>query len=92
MNAGLIKYMASVSGDHDIVVPIIDGFYESLHAIYTKKCKEQVKDLILSGENQIVKLFDKCNSRKVNKHEIARFSDPDLIFKNINYIEDIDES
>ncbi|MBN2402955.1 MAG: molybdenum cofactor guanylyltransferase [Spirochaetes bacterium] len=89
LNADFIEYMISVSDDFDVTVPVIDGFYESLHAVYSKNCVKYIKALIEKGSNQIFRFYENCMFRKVEKSEIQKFADPALIFKNINYFEDI---
>ena len=91
LSSKLIKYMISISNEHDIIVPFINGFYEAMHAIYTKNCTHHIKSGIESREYQITKLYDKCNIKKVTESEIIKYTDPGTVFKNINYIEDLDQ-
>jgi molybdenum cofactor guanylyltransferase len=89
LNPGLIEYMISVSADFDIIVPIINGYFESLHAIYSKNCIKFIDEIIAKGDNQIIKIYGKCRLKKVEEPEIKIFADPAHIFKNINYLEDL---
>ncbi len=92
LNTDFIEYMISISDNFDITVPsMLNGYYEALHAIYTKECLERFKDNIISGKYKITDIYDKCNLRKVSETEILKFSDPARIFKNINFMKDLEE-
>jgi molybdopterin-guanine dinucleotide biosynthesis protein A len=93
INIELIKYMISLSNDYDVVVPRIKKYYEPLYAIYSKKCIKLIESNIPEGKYQIFGIYDKCNVREVNETELANFSGssgPEIIFKNINVIDDIE--
>lgn len=89
LNAQFIKYMISVSSGHDIVVPFVNGYYEPLHSIYSKNCLMHIENTISSGNKQVLHIYDKCNVKLISQEEINKFAPPKLIFKNINYIEDL---
>ena len=85
----LIRYMASVRGDFDAVVPKIDWKMEPLHALYTKSCLPVIKELIASGVYQINKSFCKLSVRYVNEAEI-KANDPQMrSFLNVNRPEEL---
>lgn len=89
LNADLIDYMISVSDDFDVTVPVINEYYEALHAIYSKNCIEYIKANMDKGMNQIIKFYENCLLRKVEESEIKKFADPALVFKNINSLQDL---
>ncbi len=88
----LMLYMASLAGDYDLVVPCVGGYYEALHAVYSKRCLPLIKSWIDSGERQIVGFYDKADVRIIVEKEIARLADISLVFKNINYLEDLPDN
>jgi molybdopterin-guanine dinucleotide biosynthesis protein A len=86
----LLRYMVTLGGDYDAVVPRVKWMVEPLHALYTKNCLPSIRELILSHEHQIFKFFQKINVKYVEEEEI-RSIDPDLkSFFNINRPEDIE--
>lgn len=89
LNAGLIEYMISVSDNYDITVPFVNGYFEALHAIYSKNCIEYIKGNMAKGNNQIIQFYERCIIRKVEEHEIKKITDTALIFKNINSLKDL---
>jgi molybdopterin-guanine dinucleotide biosynthesis protein A len=86
----LLRYMVTLRGDFDAVVPRIDWMVEPLHALYTKKCLPSLRKFIRSQELQILKFFQKIKVRYVEEEEIRKI-DPDLkSFFNINRPEDLE--
>jgi molybdenum cofactor guanylyltransferase len=86
----LLRYMVTLRGDFDAVVPRIDWMVEPLHALYTKKCLPSLRKFIRSQELQILKFFQKIRVRYLEEEEIRKV-DPDLkSFFNINRPEDLE--
>jgi molybdopterin-guanine dinucleotide biosynthesis protein A len=86
----LLRYMVTLRGDFDAVVPRIDWMVEPLHALYTKKCLPSLRKFIHSQELQILKFFQKIRVRYLEEEEIRKV-DPDLkSFFNINRPEDLE--
>lgn len=85
----LIKYMGSLIADYDLIVPKIDGYYEPLHAIYSKNCLDKIVGLIENKRFKIQDMFKAIKTRLVSKEEVVRY-DPCLTsFFNINSTEDL---
>ena len=89
LQEGFLRYMVTLRGDYDAVVPRVKWMIEPLHALYTKKCLFSIRESIRSQEHQILKVFHKIKVRYVEEEEI-RSIDPDLeSFFNINRPEDL---
>jgi len=85
----LIRYIVSVRGGFDAVVPKIDWKIEPLHALYRKSCLPVIRGLIASGVYQTIKAFDMLNVRYLNEAEI-RANDPQMrSFFNVNMPEEL---
>lgn len=92
LNTGLIRYMSALTiGSHDAIVPVIDGFYEPLHAVYSKKCIEPVEKRINEGTRQIVSILKDFTIRKVTEEEISAYANPQTVFRNINFQNDLED-
>jgi molybdopterin-guanine dinucleotide biosynthesis protein A len=86
----LLRYMVTLRGDYDAVVPRVKWLVEPLHALYAKKCLPSIRESIRSQEHQILKFFQKINVKYVEEEEI-RSMDPDLkSFLNINKPDDLE--
>jgi molybdopterin-guanine dinucleotide biosynthesis protein A len=84
LNSDLIRYLASVRQDFDVVVPTFSGKFEALHALYTKNCLQEIERLIRDGIYQTIRLFQSVDVRYVAEHEIRRFDPQFKSFSNIN--------
>jgi molybdopterin-guanine dinucleotide biosynthesis protein A len=90
LNEGLIRHMLSFRGQFDIIAPKMGWKIEALHALYSMTCLPHIKNLIKSGQYQVVRIFPKVSVRYVEEEEIRRY-DPELkSFMNINSPQDID--
>jgi molybdopterin-guanine dinucleotide biosynthesis protein A len=88
LDQGLMVHMGEVSAEYDVTVPWVKGYYEPLHAIYSKNCIAPIEASIKRGQRQIVSFFDLVSVRRVIEEEIRGFVDPSLAFRNINYLHD----
>ncbi|MCP4131001.1 MAG: molybdenum cofactor guanylyltransferase [bacterium] len=88
LNADLIEYMLSIPMEYDLIIPVLGSYYEPLHAIYSIKCLDPLKELIDNNKRKIIELVDKVEIRPVGEGEIEFYDDPMFIFRNINYQED----
>jgi molybdenum cofactor guanylyltransferase len=86
LDAGLMIHMNEVSEGYDVTVPRVNGYYEPLHAIYSKNCITPIEESIKKGKRQIVGFFDKVSVCLITEEDIRKFIDPSLAFRNINYL------
>jgi len=86
LNLALLQRMADEPRDYDVLVPLIPGesrqrddglVYQTLHAIYSKRCLPFIEKRIAEGRKQVVSFFDDVRVRTIDVAEITRW-DPDL--------------
>src|SRR5215210_1785170 len=82
----LLRRMISEPRDYDVLVPLIPGesrqrsdglVFQTLHAIYSKRCLPFIEKRIAEGGKQVVGFFDDVRVRTLDVAEITRW-DPDL--------------
>ncbi len=82
----LLRRMADEPRDYDVLVPLIPGqsrqrgdglVFQTLHAIYSKRCLPFIEKRIAEGNKQVVGFFEDVRVRTLEAAEIARW-DPDL--------------
>jgi molybdopterin-guanine dinucleotide biosynthesis protein A len=84
LNHALLRHLAAIAPGFDIVIPVMNGLFEPLHAIYSKNCLVEIKKLIDKDNLVIVELLDAVKTRYVEADEIKKI-DPDYMsFFNIN--------
>jgi len=84
LSGDLVRYMISCSDGYDVIVPCIRGYYEPLHAIYSKNCLNPVLDRIKNNDRMIFSFYNEVRVRKIGEDEVGRFAHGNDIFKNIN--------
>jgi molybdopterin-guanine dinucleotide biosynthesis protein A len=80
----LLRYMLTLAGDHDVVIPRVGGYLEPLHAIYGKSCLPSMGRLLDQGRRQIIAFFAEVRVRYVEEKEVDRFDPRHLSFVNVN--------
>ena len=89
----LVQYLLGrIAPDIDVVVPVIEGHYEPLCAIYSKRCLAAIEHQLELGDYTIVHFFDQVRLKKIPA-EAIRTADRDLIsFFNVNTPESLQHS
>ena len=90
INTEFVRYMTEIPDIYDIVVPEVNGRYQPLHAIYSKNCITAIKRNIDAGDNRMSGFFEGHSIRAVGEDEIDFYDDPQRMFKNINFREDLE--
>ncbi len=88
LKAAVLRHLASLPFDYDLLVPFIHGRQQPLHAIYASTCLEAIRRQIEAGDLKIIRLLDSLRGLVVDEHDLAPL-DPRLTsFRNINTPED----
>lgn len=88
LNTDLLRYLMDLTSGFDVVIPRIEEFPETMHAIYGKGCLEPIKQRLLADKLKIVGFFDDVRVRYVGRDDVAHF-DPTLkSFLNMNTLAD----
>jgi molybdopterin-guanine dinucleotide biosynthesis protein A len=90
LNSSLISFMCSIEHDYDIIVPRIEDKYQPLHAIYSHRCAKAIRRSIEEKNYKMTGFYKGMNLRIITEDEVRRFGNPEIIFKNINFREDIE--
>lgn len=84
LNPPLLRYMASLSPSYEAVVPLVCGYYEPLHAVYSRDCLQHIEAELATGRREAFSFYPRANVRYVLSEEMVRF-DPELrCLKNAN--------
>ena len=84
LNADLLRYLIGLSPGYDVVIPRVEEFPETLHAVYGKRCLEPIQRRLLDGQLKIVGFFDEVRVRYVERDDVARFDPAFRSFMNMN--------
>ncbi len=89
LSEAFIRFMIAQTGSHDLVVPVTDNGFESLHAVYSRKFLPVIESQIERGELKVSLLFRKLKTREIREDEIRSFDPEGKLFANLNRPEDL---
>lgn len=84
LNAELLRYLMSLTRGCDVVIPRINEFPETMHALYGKRCLEPIERRLLADRLKVVGFFDEVRVRYVEREDVARFDPNFRSFLNMN--------
>lgn len=98
ISAGMIAWMIAQPRDYDVLLPRVGGGrarnklgVESLHAIYSARCCEPMRQQLAAGNPQVIGFFPHVRVRMIEPDVIGRFDRDGVAFKNINTPDDLEE-
>lgn len=91
LKSGLIEYLKE-QDDADVVVPLWNGKYEPLHAVYSKNCVGAIRRSLAAGIKKIIHFYNEVKVKAVPEEEIKRFDEEGLCFFNINTPADLERA
>jgi molybdopterin-guanine dinucleotide biosynthesis protein A len=89
LNLGLVRRMLCLRQGADAVVPMLRGWPEPTHAIYSKTCLPFMEERLLAGDPKISRFFDKVRVAYLPEEEIAAVDPEYLSFFNVNTPDDL---
>ncbi|MDI6704306.1 MAG: molybdenum cofactor guanylyltransferase [bacterium] len=92
INPSFVNYMKGKIDDYDILIPAIDERTEPLHAIYSKRCLEAIKNRLDKGLLSMQSFFSDVKVRYILKEEIESFDPNYRMFFNVNTKDDVEEA
>jgi molybdopterin-guanine dinucleotide biosynthesis protein A len=82
--AEVARLVTERAEEADVVVPRIDGQWETLHACYAKACLPPMEARLRAGQLKIVGFYDEVRVLDIPAREIARYRAPEVVFMNVN--------
>jgi molybdopterin-guanine dinucleotide biosynthesis protein A len=88
VNGDLARKLCDMLGNHEALIPEVDGKLQMLHAVYRKDCAKVLASMRKAGENRLHAIVNFANVRIMLEDEI-RALDPEMLsFFNVNTPED----
>lgn len=90
LNPELIIFMVKEAQGFDGAVPRLRGFYQPLHAVYSRSCIRPIEVCLKKRFTQVIAFYPAVRLRLLEAEVLKRFGDLDTIFFNINTPADLD--
>jgi molybdopterin-guanine dinucleotide biosynthesis protein A len=88
LNSALIRRLAALRHDCDVVIPQGENGLEPLHALYGKTCLGPMEESLSNSRRRIISFFPQVQVQQMAKEQIAAI-DPDFdSFRNVNTPQD----
>ncbi|HEV8532833.1 MAG TPA: molybdenum cofactor guanylyltransferase [Methylomirabilota bacterium] len=84
LSPAVARLVTSRAPEADVVVPLVNGYHETLHACYARACLGPIERRIAAGQLKITGFFDEVRVLEISEAELAPLGDPALIFMNVN--------
>jgi molybdenum cofactor guanylyltransferase len=89
LNAGVINYLCQEAEGYDVVVPRTEDGFQPLHALYSKRCLEPIRRVLMDKKTRIFDFYPLVRVRVVEAREFLSI-DPEMqSFVNINTPEEL---
>jgi molybdopterin-guanine dinucleotide biosynthesis protein A len=90
LKESVIRFLLRKIGDYDVIVPKTRDGLQPLHAIYSKKCLEPIKKIILQNKFKILDLYPIVRVKIILEKEFSDLDPANESFINVNTPEDLD--
>jgi len=84
LNIEVIRRLLAQCKGHDVVVPVLRGELQPLHAIYSKRCMGYVQERIAKGDLRIYDFFPKVSTLRLEESVWEEVDPENRSFSNIN--------
>jgi molybdopterin-guanine dinucleotide biosynthesis protein A len=89
LSPDVMRLCSSRAGDADVVAPLVDGQWETLHACYARSCLDPIERRLRERRLKITGFFDEVRVLAIPTAEVARLGRPDVVFMNVNTPEEL---
>ena len=84
VNPTLVSYLISCVGDVDVVVPIVNGYYEPLCAVYRKQAIPVIGEVLDRNVLKVTEIYSDLLVREVPEQRLRAFDSELTSFINLN--------
>ena len=93
LNQPLLQSLIDQREGYDVVVPLaLDGYPQSMHAVYGKGCLDAIKKNLDVDKLKMIGFFPDVRVREVSGEAIDQFDPERRSFMNVNSPEDLAEA
>jgi molybdopterin-guanine dinucleotide biosynthesis protein A len=89
LTIGFFEFLKFQKKDYDVLVPEYNSYLEPLAAVYSKKCLPFISATLKMNQLKLKSFFPKVKVRIIKETIIREIGEPEKLFFNINYKEDV---
>lgn len=84
LHPDVMRLVLARAGEADVVIPRVDGQYETMHALYAKACLAPMESRLRAGQLKITGFFPDVRVLEIGAAAVARHRVPEIVFMNVN--------
>jgi len=84
LHPDVVRLVLARAGEADVVIPRVDGQYETMHALYAKACLAPMEARLRAGQLKITGFFPDVRVLDITADAVARHRAPQIAFMNVN--------
>ncbi|MTI81197.1 MAG: molybdenum cofactor guanylyltransferase [Firmicutes bacterium] len=84
VEANLARYLIESVKDYDVAIPVVEGYFEPLFAVYSKSCIKHIERCMEKKKLRIIDFFSSVKVKYVKEEEISQVADLERVFYNVN--------
>ncbi len=88
INLNVTRKMYELAVNCDGVAPVLDGRYEPLFALYSRRCIPAIAEILQSQERKVTSFYRRVKIRALEEDKWRAIDEEGRSFLNINTIED----
>ena len=89
LSPDVMRLVLARAGEADVVIPRVDGQYETMHALYTKACLPAMETRLRAAQLKIIGFFPDVRVLEIDAAAVARHRAPQVAFMNVNTPEEL---
>jgi molybdopterin-guanine dinucleotide biosynthesis protein A len=89
LSPALSRLVIERAAEADVVIPVVAGQYETMHACYGKRCLPPMEERIHAGRLKIIGFFEEVRVLPITERDVARVADPAVALMNVNTPEEL---
>ncbi|MBN1662777.1 MAG: molybdenum cofactor guanylyltransferase [Deltaproteobacteria bacterium] len=89
LNSSFIEYMVKMAGKYDIVTPAMTEGPQPLHAVYSRRCLPNIKNLMDQNKLKITGFYKGMDVLSISPETIRLFDPEGRMFFNVNSPDDL---
>lgn len=84
LHPDVIRLVLARAGEADVVIPRVEGQYETMHALYARACLAPMEARLRAGQLKITGFFPDVRVLDISSDAVARHRAPEIVFMNVN--------
>ncbi|HXG35632.1 MAG TPA: molybdenum cofactor guanylyltransferase [Dehalococcoidia bacterium] len=92
LNLDLLRYMAALPRDYEVLVPEYDGRLHPLHAIYSAAVFPVLEEALQQGERELKQVLERLKLRRLSSAEVEAIDPHAYSLFNLNEPQDVERA